>query len=107
MLRLELQILPKQSFSVSLDGILYDLAFLATDGVMSANVARAGVRVVSGQRVVAGQLVIPYRKLEDNAGNFLFLTDDGDIPFWDKFGLSQTFYFASNADLVAVRNGAG
>jgi hypothetical protein len=100
-----LQALPKQSFTIVLDGVLYELALKETAGVMSFDCTRAGVVICSGARVVAGALMLNYRPQEDGNGNFMILTNDGDLPWWEEFGNSQVMLYASNADLLAVRNG--
>lgn len=101
------QAIPKQSLSVVLDNVLYGIDFLSTNGCMSLNVTRANERVVSGQRVVAGQLVLPFKRQEAEQGNFMFLTQGGDLPAYDQFGVTQSFLYASNAELEAVRDGGG
>ena len=42
-------------------------------------------------------------KLEGGQGNLMFLTSDGDLPFWDQFTSTQTLLYGSPADLAAVR----
>lgn len=106
MIVMPLQSIARQSFSIVLDNTLYALAVLETNGCMSLNIDRAGVRVLSGQRCVAGQLNIPYKIQEAMQGNFLFETANDDLPYYDQFGLTQTFIFASNAEIQAVRNGS-
>jgi len=102
---LTLQAIPKQEFTVSLDGTLYDIAILATAGCMSANISRNGVVVESGARCVAGQPLINYADLEDGFGNFIFLTGNNnqDLPDYTQFANSQTLVYASPAELAAVR----
>lgn len=102
-----LQPIPKQSLAIVLDGQLYEIDVLSTNGCMSLNVTRANVRVVSGQRAVAGQLVLPFKVQEGGAGNFMFLTQDDDLPAYAKFTSTQAFLYASNEELSAVRDGGG
>ena len=105
MLEIGLQAIPKQSLSVVLNNVLYALDIIETNGCMSYNLDRAGTRVLSGQRIVAGQLLLPYRYTEGGQGNFLFLTVGGELPYYDQFTTTQTFIYASNVELEAVRNG--
>lgn len=104
MREIELQAIPNQSFSVVLDNTNYEIAVRETGGVMSVDVTRQNVRVVSGARVVAGQLILNYADLEDGQGNFMFLTKDGDMPYYDQFGNTQFLMYASATELAAVRN---
>lgn len=107
MQQITLQAIPKQSLSIVLAGLLYDIDILSTNGCVSLNVARSSVRVVSGQRAVAGQLVLPFALQEDGEGNFMFLTQDGELPAYDQFTSTQSFLYASNAELESVRDGGG
>lgn len=107
MLTIDIQAIPNQSFTIALENVNYEIAIRETGGVMSVDVTRANVRVVSGARVVAGQLVLNYSDLEDGYGNFMFLTSEGDLPYYDQFGVSQDFVYATAAELATVRNDGG
>lgn len=104
--QIALQAIPKQSFNIVLASVLYTITLLETNGCMSISITRAGVDVLDGQRVVAGKLCIPYQPLEGGDGNFMFLTQNNDLPYYDQFGSTQTFLYASNAELEAVRDGS-
>lgn len=103
MLVIPLQVLPKQSFTVVLADLLYTVDVIETGGCMSMNVTRADEVVVTGQRCVAKQLVLPYAALEDGLGNFMFLTMNDELPHYELFASTQALVFASNAELEAVR----
>ena len=103
---LPIQAIAKQAFSVVLDGVLYDIAILETNNCMSLNVTRAGVDIADGRRAVAGQLILA-RNEEGGLGNFFFLTQNGEIPYYTSFNVSQSFLYASVAELDAVRDGGG
>lgn len=98
-----IQSLPNQELTIVLDGILYDLAIRETVGCMSMDVTRAGVVVVQGQRCVADAPVLPYVSLEGPFGNFVFITNDGDLPYWDQFGSSQILMFGTSVEIAAAR----
>lgn len=102
-----LQSIPKQSLAIVLDNILYEIDVLSTNGCVSLNITRANDRVVSGQRAVAGQLVLPFLVDEGGDGNFMFLTQDDDLPAYLKFNSTQSFLYATNDELAAVRDGGG
>lgn len=103
MLTISLVALPNQELTVSLDGILYDLAIRETNGCMSMDVTRAGVTVVQGQRCVADAPVLPYVALEGPYGNFVFLTNAGDLPYWTQFTSDQTLVFGTAVEIAAAR----
>lgn len=103
MIVLGLLAIAKQNLQVSAGGNLYDINVLETGGCTSMDITRGTDVVVLGQRCVAGQLCIPYLNLEAAQGNFMFLTQNDELPSYVSFGISQFLLYASNAELVAVR----
>jgi len=49
---------------------------------MVADVTINGVETLLATRIVAGYPIIPYRYLT-GAGNFVLLTEGGDLPDWN------------------------
>lgn len=92
---------PNQSFSVELDGSLYDLALTAANGCMAVSIGSNGNAIISGMRAVSGSLIIPYDYL--NSGNFLFLTLNEDQPDYTKFNVSQVLIYVSAADIASMQ----
>lgn len=92
--------IPNQSFSIRLDDERYMLVFKETAGVMSCDISRNNVQLLSGQRIVAGSPLIPYRY--QIKGNFIFLTENEELPEYSKFGSTQTLIYASIAELEAI-----
>lgn len=83
---------PNQTFSVTIDGVLWELSIKVARGTMLADVKRDGVDLVLGQRIVAEFPILPYRHLS-HAGNFAILTRDGELPWWEEFGRSQSLVY--------------
>lgn len=92
---------PRQSLSILLGGLLHDISVVACEGFTAVSVARDGVDIITGHRAVAGQWVLPYRYKE--YGNFLFTTDNDDLPDTDKFGVTQFMVWFSPDELEATR----
>jgi len=104
-IRIPLRNIPTQSLSIELDGNGYDILIRAvntlTAQVMSFDITINNEIVVIGQRVVAGTPVIPYRELTEYGGNFFILTNDGDLPDYNEFEISQYLIFATQDELDA------
>lgn len=70
---------------------------------MAADVARDDVTLIRGVRLVAGSPVLPYARLMGSGpGNFLLMTTDGALPWWEQFGVSQYLYYYTLAELQAM-----
>lgn len=100
-----LQALPKQSFSIVLDNVLFQIDLIETNGCMSMNLVRGGGDPLNGLRCVAGQPTIPFEVQESGDGNFVFLTQNDELPFYESFGSTQTLVYFSDADLKALDGG--
>lgn len=92
--------LPNQSLSVRLNDERLVLTLKDADGVMVADLERAGVTVLMGTRVLAGEPIIPYRYLEE--GNFMVLTVNDALPDWREFGVSQRLVYITAAEIAAL-----
>lgn len=101
MIEIPLQPIPNQSLTVRLDDHLYNLTFKTINGAMAVDIARDNVLIESGARIVAGTPLLPYRYQE--SGNFLILTLNDDIPYYDQFGVTQKLIYTSQVDIGAAR----
>lgn len=96
-----LEAIPNQEFTLRLDDHSFVLRIKEASGVMVADVTIDGVKVLDATRVLAGTPIIPYRYLA-GAGNFLMLTEAGDLPAYAQFGVTQRLIYASAAELAAL-----
>ncbi|WP_286898894.1 hypothetical protein [Achromobacter sp. UBA2119] len=83
---------PNQTFSATINGVLWELSIKVARGTMLADVRRDGVDLVLGQRIVAEFPILPYRYLS-HQGNFAILTRNGELPWWEEFGRSQSLIY--------------
>lgn len=95
-----LERVPNQELSVRLAGRRFVLRIKEAAGAMVADVTVDGEVVLLASRIVAGTPLIPYRYLE--AGNLLLLTDDGQLPDYAQFGVTQTLVYLSAAEIAAL-----
>ena len=97
--RIDLQAVANQSLSIALDELQYDLTIKETNGVMSVDFVRENITLMQGARVVAGTPLLPYRYQQN--GNFIFITSNGELPYFTKFGISQSLIYASPEELAS------
>ncbi len=98
-----IQAIPNQSFTINLDNNLYGISIKETEGVMSVSIERDNVLIVENNRVPAGAPLLPYRYQE--AGNFIFITANFQLPYYTKFNVTQTLVYFSTEELDAFRAG--
>ena len=98
-----LEAVPNQSLSIQLEENRYVLRFREIGGMMAVDISINEEIILQGERVVAGSGLIPYRYLEEGGGNFIFITELGDIPYYDQFGVTQTLLYVTIEELGEIR----
>ena len=101
MMLIALAAVPNQEVSFQIDQTFYTLTVLETNGCMSVTVARDNTTLISAVRAMPDAPLLPY--LYQEAGNFVFLTDDGALPYYDQFGTTQTPNYLTADELVTLR----
>jgi hypothetical protein len=104
MLFVPLEVLPNQTFSIQIDNHNYDMAVYSCNLIMAFDLVRDGVTILTGQRVVVGTPVIPYEYLENENGNFAFVTANEEYPDYLQFNTTQSLIYASNDELEVLRD---
>jgi hypothetical protein len=92
---------PNQELSVTLDGNRWDITIKECNGVMCCTLLLNDVLLLSGQRIVGGSPLIPYKYMQ-GAGNFWILTENDELPDYNRFGVDQQFIYISAAESAAI-----
>lgn len=96
-----LQAIPNQSFTIILDNNTWDFTIKTTKDVMSISLNLNGDGVIENARAVAGSLIIPARYQE--SGNFLFVTQNYELPYYTKFNVTQSLVYVTADELASYR----
>ena len=93
-----------QTFTVETsDGYRWTFKIYEVSGCMAADIARDDEPLIVGVRLVAGSPVVTYpRLIGSGPGEFLLITNDGEMPWWEKFGVSQYLYYYTLSELQAL-----
>lgn len=98
---LPIQALPNQSFSVQLDNNQWAWTIeVANDGI-AVTLSLNGNVVISGLNIAGGARIIPSEYEE--AGNFVLVTIDQEVPDYTQFGTGQQLVYLSAAELALIR----
>lgn len=100
---ISLKAIPNQSFSVILDDNNWSFILKTTNGVTSVTLSLNGVLVLTNLRAVANQKIIPFEYEESQSGNFIFLCQTYQLPYYTQFGTTQVLAYISNSELVTLR----
>lgn len=86
-----LQAVPNQRIDVSVGGIAWRIDIKDVPGGMSASIWADNELLISGTRILANSLILPFKYLSIY-GNFII--DSGGNPIdWRLLGRSQSLYF--------------
>lgn len=94
-----LEPIPNQSLSVTIGDNRWDITVKWCGSVMAVDLTLNDLPILQGQRVVAGSDVIPYMHLQV-AGNFFFITENDDLPYWGAFGDTQRMVYLTPEELA-------
>ena len=100
---ISIESIPNQSLSIQLNEVRYGIRLRDIGNMMSADISIDDQLIIEGLRVVGGFPLIPYKYLEGDGGNFIFLTELGDLVYWDQFGITQSLLYFSAEELEAIR----
>lgn len=89
---------PNQSFSFSAGRNIFLIRIGQSHGCMFADVVINGSTIVTGQRLCAGIMVLPYRRYWTK-GNFVFETQNDELPWWENFGSSCHLYYMAPEEI--------
>ncbi len=98
MISIPLAAIPNQSLSIQLDTRRYEITLKAAENIMAITIKRNEILLVQGKRCTPHVLLLPSYQ-EDNAGNFVFETKDGDYPDYRKFDSTQSLLYVTAAEL--------
>lgn len=91
----------RQSLSVMLEQSLYEIALKECNGIMAGTIIRDGVVIVENRRICAGVTIIPSGYLEE--GNFIILTDNGEIPYYTRFESTDVMVYLTIEEVNTLR----
>lgn len=94
-----LQPIANQRFASIIQRVRYDITLQYCGGIMAATIDRDGVCVASGSRCVYGRPLAPSSLME--GGNFLFYTENMEIPNYTKFNTTHWLFFVT-ADQIGT-----
>jgi len=101
-IEIELQAIPNQELTIQLDSVRYALLIQEAGGIMAATLAIDEVVILQGIRIVAGGPLFPYKYMEGQGGNFVFVTELEEIPFYTEFGVTQSLIYLTVAEIEAL-----
>ena len=98
--RINIEPLIDQTFSSNLDRITFEIRMYSIDDGVSLDLTADGQTPIQGLRLTANFPVVPYSHLI--SGGFILITDDDELPDYQKFGQRQRLLYYTQAELDAL-----
>ena len=103
MMQIPLQQIPNQSFSILLDGNQWNMILKTVQDTTVVSMTLNGTDILDSARAAAGGFIIP--SLYQESGNFFFVTQNFELPYYTQFTVTQAFVYISAVELAALRVG--
>lgn len=103
MQQVPLQQLPNQSFSIMLDNNQWTFLLKTIENVTVVSLTLNGADIIDSALAVAGTFIIPAQYQENGAGNFFFVTQNFQIPYYTAFNVTQSLIYISATELTTLR----
>ena len=97
--------LPNQKFSVNTDSGSVDVELRTIDGIMLMSVSRNGEYIVNSIRVAPNVLLMGYKYLQEQFGDFVFTTVDNEYPYFENFNNANKLFWLNYDETKEFRNG--
>ncbi len=96
-----LQTIPNQAFTIVLDNNQWLFLIKTANGITSVSLGLNNDVVIDNTRAVANGLIIPSRYQE--SGNFIFVTQNFQLPYYTEFGTTQALIYVTAEELATFR----
>lgn len=97
---IELQNIPNQQFSVNINNIDMLISLRYCEGIMLFSLQINGGYVCPDVPCFAGQGILPYPYMvEEAGGQFFFDTENDEYPNYENFTTSSKLYFVTKDEL--------
>lgn len=94
--------IPNQQFKVTIGDFEYGFRFTFCREFISYDLSINGEKILDGFRIVFGQLLITYPRLERD-GNFILDIPEGSQPDYTQFGVSQFLRYLNQSETDQFR----
>lgn len=103
MRRVILEKTANQEFNLTIDDRRYKISLREGENqMMLATIEIDGEIVIQGLRCLPSTPLLPYSYTE--WGNFIFVTENNEFPYWEKFGSSQRLLYVTRAEVEDPAN---
>ena len=97
--------LPNQKFSVRTDSGNIDVELRTVDAITLMSVSINGENIVNSIKVAPNVLLMGYRHLQEQYGDFIFTTTNDEYPYFTNFNNANKLYWLNYEEVQKFKNG--
>lgn len=92
--------LPNQTFSTTLNNVDLEVILKTSDDLMLFALKSGDEYICPYVPACSNQGLLPYPYMESEVGgNFFFVTENGEYPYYENFGTTCSLYFITEEEL--------
>lgn len=95
---------PNQKFNVSTTKGVLEIELRTVDNITLMTISSGGNNIASSIRVAPNCLLIGYRHLQEQYGDFVFSTTDNEYPYYENFGQGNKLYWLTPDEVKQYKN---
>lgn len=97
--------LPNQKFSINTDSGSIDVELRTIENMTLMSVSKSGEKIVSSIKVAPNVLIMGYKYLQEQYGDFIFSTTDNEYPYFKNFNNANKLYWLNYEEIQELKNG--
>lgn len=97
--------LPNQKFSINTDTGSIDIKLRTIEGITLMTVSKNGEYIVNSIKVAPNVLLMGYKHLQEQYGDFIFTTTDNEYPYFENFNNANKLYWLNYEEVKEFKNG--
>lgn len=96
---------PNQKFIVSTEQGALEIELRTVDNITLMSVRANRKNIVSSIKVIPNVLLLGYRHIQEQYGDFMFSTTDNEYPYYKNFNWSNKLYWLTPEEVKEYKNG--
>lgn len=87
--------LPNQKFNITIENGILEVELRTVDNITLMSVKAKGNNIVSSIKVAPNVLLMGYKYLQEQYGDFVFTTANNEYPYYKNFNNANKLYLLS------------
>lgn len=96
--------LPNQTFNFKTDNATVEIELRTVDNITLMSMKTNGNNVVNSIKVAPNVLLLGYKHLQEQFGDFIFTTVDDEYPYYKNFNNANKLYWLNYEEVKEFKN---